>query len=173
MIALDPRHVDHPRGTAQQDAARERRVRHRLPAAFGDRAGAIGDPLAARQQIRDHRVMLELLERQVGVHVGVLVPQMHDEPDIDLIVVQMIDERPAAGVAAQRPAHRVRHGACTVPGGVDLPQLLHPEPVFLWFVSLGKVVLGDHLLRQRSAHAFTQQDVFADQLHARLVGRPF
>ena len=70
--------------------------------------------------------MLEPLEFVVGRQIRVLVVQMHHKADIDLIVIKVIDERPAACVAAQWPAHRMGHPARVVPGGVNLPDFLHP-----------------------------------------------
>ena len=102
----------------------------------------------------------------------VLVIQVDDETDVNLIVLKVIDERPAARIAAQRPAHRVGHRAFAVLGGVDLPDLFHAKAEFLRAVTLGQFVLRDHFFRQRSAHAFRQEDVFPVQFHPRLVSRP-
>ena len=49
---LDARHVDEAGGAADQRAARERQARHRLPAALGDGARAVGEPLAALENAR-------------------------------------------------------------------------------------------------------------------------
>ena len=35
------------------------------------------------------------------------VVEVHDEADEDLVVLDVVDEGPAAGVAAERPAHGV------------------------------------------------------------------
>ena len=48
VVALDARDVDEAGGAAEQRAAREGELRHRLPAALGDRPRAVGDALAAR-----------------------------------------------------------------------------------------------------------------------------
>ena len=50
VAALDARHVDEAGRAADQRAAREGQLRHRLPAALGDRARAVGDALAALEK---------------------------------------------------------------------------------------------------------------------------
>ena len=117
--------------------------------------------------------MLEALEFHVGEQVGVFVVQVDDKADIDLIVIKVIDERSAASILAQRPAHRVRDGAGLVLGGIDFPDFFHAKAVFLRLGILRKVVFRDDLLGQRPAHAFGQEDVFAQQFHPRLVARTF
>ena len=171
MVALDPGHVDHARRATQQRAAGESQLRHRLPAALGDRAGAIGDALAALQHFGDGRVMLEPLEFHVGEQMRVLVVQVNDEADVNLIVLQMIHEGSAAGVGPQRPAHRMRDLTQLVLGRVDLPDLLHADAVFL-NVGIGvELPVGDGLLGQRPAHALREEDVFAVKLHPWLITR--
>ena len=117
--------------------------------------------------------MLESLEFHVGVEMRVLVVQVHRKAHIDLVAVQVIDERSATCIAAQRPAHRVGHTALFVLGGVDLPELFHADAVFLRLAVLGKIVFRDRPFRERSAHAFAEEDIFAQKLHARLVARPW
>ncbi|EAQ04453.1 hypothetical protein OB2597_09924 [Pseudooceanicola batsensis HTCC2597] len=173
VVALDPRHVDHPDRTSKQGDARGDHLRHRLVPALRDRARAIGDPLAALEQLGHDRVVLEALEFHVGEDVGILVVQVDDEADQHLIVFEVIDERPAAGVGAERPAHGVGHRPLLVLGGVDLPDLLHAEAVFLRLLAIGEAVFLDHLLREGPAHAFAQEDVFAMQFHAGLIARAF
>mmetsp|Transcript_23692 Transcript_23692/g.42320 ORF Transcript_23692/g.42320 Transcript_23692/m.42320 type:complete len:239 (-) Transcript_23692:216-932(-) len=113
-------------------------------------------------------MMLEPLEFHVGEQMRVLVVQVHHKAHINLIVLKVIDERSAARIAAQRPAHRVGHTAFAVLFRVNLPDFLHAQAVFLRLMTLGQAVFGDHFLGQRSAHALAQEHVFAMQLHARL-----
>jgi hypothetical protein len=54
--ALDARHVDEPGRAADQHAAREHQLGDRLPAAFGDGAGAVGDALAAFEGVANGRM---------------------------------------------------------------------------------------------------------------------
>src|SRR3546814_3817830 len=58
VTALDPRHVDEARRAPDQRAARECQLGHALPAAFVDRARAIGHALAAFEILADSRVLL-------------------------------------------------------------------------------------------------------------------
>ena len=71
MRALDARQVDEARRAADQRTAGERQFRHRLPAAFGDRARAVGDALAALEGLADRGMRLEALEFLEGRQVGV------------------------------------------------------------------------------------------------------
>ena len=52
VAALDARQIDEARGAADQRAARKGELRDRLESAFGDRARAIGDALAAFEHAR-------------------------------------------------------------------------------------------------------------------------
>ena len=71
MAALDARHVDEARAVAEQHAAREGKLGHRLQPALHDRARAVGDALAALQMLPDRRMGLEALELVEGGKVGV------------------------------------------------------------------------------------------------------
>ena len=99
----------------------------------------------------------------------VLVTKVDNEADVNLIVLKVVDERPAARIAVQRPAHRVGDGALAVLGGVDLPNLFHAKAVFLRLFALIQTVFRNDLLAQAAAHAFGEEDIFAVQLHARLI----
>ena len=169
VVALDARHVDHAHRTAQQRHTGCDHLGHRLVAAFGDGARAVGHALAAFQQLGNHRVVLEALEFHVGEDMRVLVAKVDNETDVHLVVFDVIDERPATRVAVQRPAHRVGHGALFVLGGVDLPDLFHAKAVFLRLFSGVQIVFRNHLLGQAAAHAFGQEDVFTVQFHTGLI----
>ena len=131
VVALDPGHVHQAHTAAKDGTTGEAGLGHRLPAAFRDRARAIGDPFAAFQELRHHRVMFEALELHIGVEIGVFVVQMDHKPDINLIVLKMIDEGAAAGILAKGPAHRVGHRAFAMLVRVDLPNLFHAQAKFL------------------------------------------
>ena len=76
-------------------------------------------------------MMLKALEFHVREQMRVLVVQVNHKADVHLVVVKVIDKRPATRVAAQRPAHRVGHFAFVVLGRVDLPDLFHADAVLL------------------------------------------
>src|SRR5262249_16546634 len=92
MRALDARHVDEAGRAADQRAAGERELRHRLPAALGDGARPIGDTLAALEGWADQRVLLETLEFLERRDVRVLVIEVHHKADGDLVVLQVIEK---------------------------------------------------------------------------------
>ena len=95
--ALDARHVDKPGRATDQRAARKGQPRHRLVAALGDGARAIGEPLAALEHGADRRMGLEALELVERRQIRIVVVEMHDEADRDLVVIVMIEEGAAAG----------------------------------------------------------------------------
>ena len=128
--ALDARHVDKAGRAADQRAARETQPRHRLVAALGDRARAIGEPLATLEQSADRRMGLEALEFIERRQIRIVVIEMHDKADRDLVVIVMIEEWAAAGRIVQRPAERVLDQALLVFCGIDLPDFLQPDAEF-------------------------------------------
>ena len=109
VAALDARHVDEARRAADQRAAGERQLRHRLPAALGDGARAVGDALAALEGVADQRMGLEALEFLERRQIRIVVVEVHDEADRHQVVVEVIEERAAAGAIVERPAERVLH----------------------------------------------------------------
>src|SRR3546814_20524944 len=81
--------------SADLRAAWEGELRHRLPAAFVDRARAIGNALAAFQHLADRGMgfpALELLERR---EIGVLVVERDDEAERDRAIGLVIEEAAA------------------------------------------------------------------------------
>ena len=106
MRALDARHIHEAGVAADQRAARERQLRHRLVAALGHRARAIGEPLAAVERVAHERMRLEALEFLERRQIRIRIIQMHDEPDRHQIVVEVIKERAAAGRIVERPSER-------------------------------------------------------------------
>src|SRR4051812_40546981 len=111
MRALDPWQVHEPGRTADQGAAGEDQFRDRLQPALVDRARTVGDALAALEIRTDRGVLLEALELLERRQVRVRVIEMNDEADRDLVVLEVIHERAAAGVRWQRPALRMQHQA--------------------------------------------------------------
>ncbi len=81
--ALDARHVDEAGRAADQRAAGEGQLRHRLVAALGDGARALGEPLAALEGVADQRMGLEALELLERRQIRVVVVEMHHEADRD------------------------------------------------------------------------------------------
>ena len=106
---------------------------------------------------------LEFLERR-QIRIGVV--EMNDEADRNQIVVEVIEERAAAGGIVERPAERVLHQPGLVLVRRDLPELLQAEAEFLRLAALGQSVFRDQLLRQAAARAFGEQRVLGAQLHA-------
>src|SRR5262249_38354409 len=131
MAALDARHVHETGGAADERAAGEREFRHRLQAAFGQRAGAIGEPPAALESRADRRVGLEPLEFLKWSKIGILVMEVDDKADRNKPVVEVIDKRAAARAVVERPAERMLYQPRAMLPRHDLPELLQPDAEFL------------------------------------------
>src|SRR5580704_18706679 len=166
MAALEARHVDETRGTADERAAGKRKLRHRLVTAFGDGAGAVADALAARKRVADQRMGLEALEFLEWRQIRILVIEMNDEADGNQIIVEVIKERAAAGTVAERPAHRMLDQAAAMLLRRDLPQFLQADAELLRLPVLRQRETLDQNLGQAAARAFGEQSVFAAQFHA-------
>ena len=90
--------------------------------------------------------MFEPLKFHVRECVRVFVTKVHNKADVDLIIIEVIDERPAACARfLQRPAHGVGDRALRVFGGVNFPDFLHAKAVFLYVAVSGQIVFGDGL----------------------------
>src|SRR5690606_26503079 len=131
---------------ADQRAAGEGELRHRLEAALGDGARAVGEPLAALERLPDLRMRLEALELLERRDVGVLVIQVDDEADRNLVVFEVIEERAASGAVAQRPAERMLHEAGLVLFRRDLPEFLQADAKFLRLAAVRQRIFRDQLL---------------------------
>ena len=73
---------------------------------------------------------LEALEFLEGRQVGVLVVQVDDEADGDLVVLEMVEERAAAGLHVERPAEGMLDQAGLAVFRLDLPEFLDADAVF-------------------------------------------
>ena len=166
MAALDARHIHEPGRAAQQRPAGESELRHRLPAALGEGARAVGEALAALEGAAHQRMRLEALEFLERREVWIFVVEMHHEADGNEIVVEMIEERTAAGSAVERPAECVLDQARLMFLGRDLPQLLQAKPEFLRCAAFVEAEALQQRLAEIAARAFGEQRVFRAQLHA-------
>src|SRR5262249_29128206 len=131
VASLDARHVHEAGGAADERSARERKLRHRLVAALGQRARAVGEALAAFEGFPHQRVSLEALKLLERVEIGVAVVEMNDEADRHQIVVEVIEERAAARVPVERPPEGVLHEPGQMLVRRNLPELLEPETELL------------------------------------------
>src|SRR5262249_285374 len=71
VAAFDARQVHEPGRAADERTTRERELRHRLIAAFGERAGAVGETLAAFEGRAHQRVGLEALKFLEGIEIWI------------------------------------------------------------------------------------------------------
>ena len=79
---------------------------------------------------------------------------MNHKADKNLIVLGVVDERTAARVAAQRPAHGVGNSAKPVFFRVDFPDFLHTQAEFLRLLAGRKIIFRDDLPGEAAANAF-------------------
>ena len=164
--ALDARHVHESGRAADQHAARKHKLGDRLPAAFGDGPGAVGDALAALEGVANGRMRLEALELAVRRQMRVGVIEVHDEADRHQVVAIVIEERAAAGTVVERPAERVLHQPWAVLAGLHLPDLLEAQAVLLRLAALRQAEPRRQLLGQRAPRTLGDDGVLAAQLHA-------
>ena len=171
MGALDLRHVEEPGGVPHQQPAGEREPRDRLDPAFADRARAVGDPPPALEHGTDLRMGLEALELLEGAQVGVGVVEADHEPDRDLVVFEVVEERAAVGRAVERPSERVHDQPLLVPGRIDLPQLLDADAVGLRVHAGAQAEALEQPLGQMAAAALGEDGHPRVQLDPRLEAR--
>ena len=156
------------RGTLTKPAAQpisappgKRQLGNRLAAAFGDRARAVGQPLAALEGRRDRRMCLEALEFLERRQIRIGVIEMDDKADRHQVVV--VDDR---GTSRRRLRRRAASRRCAARGpgwcfaGRDLPELLQPDAEFLRLATAVECEFRDQRLRQAAAGAFGEQRVF-------------
>ncbi len=157
MAALDARQIDEARAASNQRATGKRQFRHRLRAAFGDRARAIADALSAGKNFGDGRVGFGALEFAEGVQPGILVVEMDHKTDGAEIVAPVVHEQSAAGFIVQRPAHAMQHQTFFVLAGRQLPQFLETDAELLRLAPFLQAKLGTQFLGQRTARAFGEE----------------
>src|SRR5580704_19512135 len=107
MTAFDTRHIHKTRRAPDQRATGKGELRYRLPAAFGKGAGAVANPLAARECATHQRMRFEPLEFFERREIGILVIEVNNKADGDKVVAVVIEKRAAAGVIGKRQAHCV------------------------------------------------------------------
>src|SRR5690606_14335453 len=155
---------------AEQPPNRERQLRHVLPPAFVDRAGALRRPPSPLDHFADCRMVLPALEPLVRADPRVGVIERGDQAERHLAVRLVVQEPTAPGVAfRQRPSLGVDHSSRVMLGRVDLPQFLDAETVDLRLALGIEHEMGLQPLGQVSARAFGEQRVLGVELHARLI----
>src|SRR5580700_2559116 len=102
MAALDLRHVEKPGRVADDCPAREIDLRDRLKPALVERPRPVSDAPAALEGGTDRRMRLEPLKFLERIQVRVLVVEPDHETDRDLAFFQVVEERPAIGIACKR-----------------------------------------------------------------------
>src|SRR5262245_23849431 len=131
MAPLDARHIHESGRATHQGTAGKGKLRHRLPAALGQCARAVREPLGAIESCAQQRMGLEALELLVRREVRIFVIEMDHEADRNEPVVEMIKERAAGGTIVERPGERMLHPPGAMLFRRDLPQLFEPKPELL------------------------------------------
>src|SRR4029453_16363928 len=91
---------------------------------------------------------------------------MYDETDRHQPIAEMVEERAAAGLVVERPAHRVLNEPGLVLRFRHLPQLFQADAEFLR-PRLGiEAELPDEHFRQRAARTFGEERVLAAKFDA-------
>src|SRR5258706_6501032 len=105
---------------------------------------------------------LEFLERR-QIRIGVV--EMNHEADRNQIVVEVIEERAAAGGIVERPAERVLDQSRLVLVRRDLPELLQAQAELLRLAPDSGAMFCRQLLRQIAPLAFWPHAVRVAPLH--------
>ena len=148
--ALDLRDIQRARRIADQHEPRRLHAWQRLPAASSDRAGAIGQKLAALKQRVNPRMVLELLERLERPEARILVVESDDITDVHAIVIEVVEKASAIGAGVDRPADRMLDQSGFDAAGGQLPQFLDSETVGLGSTAVGEAKLRDELRMLRN-----------------------
>ena len=157
---------------AHQEPAGHGELRQGGKAALDDRAGAIGDALAAREGAANQRMLLEALELVKGREVRVLVAQVNDEPHRHLLALQVVEVGAAQRLprpVAEGPAHCVQHPPGLVLVRLDFPDLLEANAIVLGVRLCVQLEALDELLAQMPAAALGKNSVLGAEFIARLV----
>jgi len=164
--ALDLRNVEETGGIPHEQPARKRELRERLEAAFADCARAVGDPSPTLERGSNLRMGLEAreLRERTGMRVGVVEPE--DEPHRDLIVFEVVEERPAVGAGIEGPPRGVHDEPGAVPLRPDLPELLDPDAVGLRLDPVAEPEALHQPPPEVAAAPFGEEGVFRAELHA-------
>ncbi len=166
MHALDLGDVERPGGIADEQGSRHVHAWQRLEAALDDRAGPGRNDLAAFEQRRDFRMMLELLEGLERRETRVLIIEPDHVADVQPVLVEVIEKAAAVGLVVHGPAHRVLDQAGGGASGGELPQLLEAEAVGLWGRVPVETEARDHLLGQAAAAALREDRRAGVDIHA-------
>ena len=171
MAALDAAGVQEAGVATDQCAAGEGELGQRLQPAGRDCTRAVGNALGMFKERPDRRMGLVALEFFIRRQPRVLVAEADHVADRHLVVLEVIQERAAIGIAGERPAGSVDHQARLVHLRIDLPQFLDADTVGLRITVLVEVEFLHQLLAEMAARAFGEQRVFRMQLHAKLECR--
>ena len=176
VTALDSAGIEVTSVVAHQGTARKNRLGKGQQTTGSDSARTIRNTLARLDAVG-------FIALQVPADVGVGLPALHffkraepgvgviqpcDEPERNLVVLQVVQESTAVGVVVQWPASGMYHQAGFVAGRVNLPQFLDAQAIGLRVATLVKLVFGNDLFAQMAARTLGEHGVFAQKLHAQL-----
>src|SRR5882724_1822836 len=101
-------------------------------------------------------MILELLEGFEGLEAGILIIEAHHEAHVHPILVQVIEETAAIGLAVQGPTDAVLDMAGLHAAGRHAPEFLEAETIGLGRAVLVQPELLDELLAHAAAAAFCE-----------------
>ncbi len=113
-------------------------------------------------------MLLEAVERHVGIEQRIVIVEADDEPQRDTTLRHRVDEAAAELILQERIPQRVDHGARFDAALGNLPQLLEADGVLLGLPVLRQIEPPHDVLRQVAAHAVTEDRDLGQDLHARL-----
>src|SRR5580698_200741 len=107
MNSFEALRVKETGGVAENHPAVARDRRNRPPAAIRQRLRAVANHLAALEQLRHKRMLLEIMQHVLRIQTWVGIIEAGDEAERNDVVFSAIDPRAAILSCRQRPAHGV------------------------------------------------------------------
>src|SRR6185437_4050671 len=125
----------------------------------------IGNAAPALKVFADIGVRLETLHLVEWRKPGIAVIQADHEAERDQILAEMVKERSAVNIGAQRPTQSMLNQPWLVVRGGDFPQFLDTDRIGLRIAALAQVEALHQLLGQRPSAAFSEQRIFRAQFN--------
>ncbi len=165
MNAFESLGIEEAAGVADDECAVYVGAGHRVPAAVGERFGAIADEFAPFENFFEKRMRLPGLKRGVRIELRVGVFEREDEADREAIVGEAVDPAAAVHARGDGPAERVSDVSWLNAIGLDVPELLDADAVGLR-IDVVEFFRGDEIFGERAARAFGEDGDFGAEFVA-------
>src|SRR5271156_211680 len=137
MNSLEALRVEETGGVAENHPAIARDRGNRPPAAIRQRFRAVANHLAAFEQLRDERMLLEILQHVLWIDARIGIVEAGDEAERNDVVFASVNPGASILFGGQRPTHGVDDLAWS-----DAPRRNFPQLFYALAVSLRIAVFG-------------------------------